>query len=293
MDRRLFKYNFSLLHIDYVKLDQKWNYRNIVSPYYRIYFIDEGEGWLSNANTNLKLEPGFIYIIPSYTLCSLKCDEYLSQYFIHFLEESADGKSLFANNRELVKVEAKPVDLTNFKRMMEINPGRGINRSDNPKVYEKDEYYKSYLELNSFQTLAKNMETNGILFQLLSRFLSMPNFKENTSNVIPSKILEAMSYIQINLKDDLTVKQLAERANLHIDYFSRLFLQYVGLRPISYINEKRIERAQYLMITGNATFEEIAYATGFETVNYFFRIFKKITGLSPGKYRNQNQIAIV
>ncbi|RZJ64896.1 MAG: AraC family transcriptional regulator [Flavobacterium sp.] len=289
----MFKYNFSLLHVDYVKLNHKWDYHNIVSPYYRIYFIDEGEGWLSDKNTKLKMEPGFIYIIPSFTLCSITCEEYLSQYFMHFLEESADGKSLFANNRALVKVKASDTDLQNFKRLLTINPGRGINRSNNPKVYEKDEYYKSDLELNNFQSLAKQMETNGIIFQLLSRFLTSSTFKETATNSIPSKILGAMSFIQLNLANDLSVKHLAARSNLHIDYFSRLFLQYTGSRPITYVNEKRIERAQYLMVTSNASFEEIAYATGFETVSYFFRIFKKTTGLSPGKYKNQNKITVV
>ncbi|RZL33317.1 MAG: AraC family transcriptional regulator [Pedobacter sp.] len=293
MDKRLFKYNFSLLHVDYVKLDHKWDYHNIVSPYYRIYFIDEGEGWLSDKNTRLKLEPGFIYIVPSFTLCSITCEKYLSQYFMHFLEESADGKSLFANNRALVKVKASDTDLQNFKRLLTINPGRGINRSDNPKVYEKDEYYKNDLELNNYQSLAKQMETNGIIFQLLSRFLTSSTFKETATNSIPSKILEAMSFIQLNLANDLSVRYLAARSNLHIDYFSRLFLQYTGSRPITYVNEKRIERAQYLMVTSNASFEEIAYATGFETVSYFCRIFKKTTGFSPGKYKNRNKITVV
>jgi len=35
-----------------------------------------------------------LYIIPSFTLCDLRCNEYLSQYFLHFFEESVEGISL-------------------------------------------------------------------------------------------------------------------------------------------------------------------------------------------------------
>src|SRR5262249_18727327 len=100
---KLSKYSFSLLHVDHVKLDRKWNYSHVISPYYRLYFIDEGEGFISNADKTLKLEAGYIYCIPSFTLCHLRCPGYLSQYFIQFFEESPDGISLFHNSRSLMK----------------------------------------------------------------------------------------------------------------------------------------------------------------------------------------------
>ena len=289
MAKRILKHSFSLLHVDYVKLNQKWNYRNVISPYYRLYYIDEGEAYVSNETNNVKLEPGFLYIIPSFTHCNLHCPHYLSQFFIQFFEDSANGISLFENNRKLMKVKAIEVDVENFKRILEINPGRGINRSQNPKVYEKNIYYKEYQELNNLQSISTYMETQGIILQLISRFLASQTFEPSSINSIPSKILDAISYIQVNLSKNLTVAHLAERANQHPDYFSRLFQQSTGERPITFIHEKRVERAQYLIITTNMPYEEIAQETGFENLPYFSRIFKKVTGTTPGKYREQSR----
>jgi hypothetical protein len=56
MSRRILKHFFSLLHADYVKLNQKWNYQNVISPYYRLYFIDEGRGFISNTQETVQLE---------------------------------------------------------------------------------------------------------------------------------------------------------------------------------------------------------------------------------------------
>jgi AraC-like DNA-binding protein len=290
MKRHFAGYNFSLLHVDYVKLNKKWNYTNVISPYFRIYYIDEGQGFIISKQEKIKLDPGYLYIIPSFTLCHLYCKDYLSQYFLHFFEDSADGISLFENNKKVIKVPAANIDIINFKRLLEINPGRGINRSDDPRDYEKQSYYKSYQELNKTVSDSVYFETQGIILQLISRFLNTRGFKNKKPEPLPSKILEAMRYIQLNLKANLTVNDLAEKANLHQDYFSRLFLKYTGQRPLSFLHEKRIERAQYLIATTNLSFIEIAENIGFESLSHFSKIFKKVTSLTPGEYRKQNRL---
>jgi len=290
MTENLLGYNFSLLHMDYVKLNDKWNYANVISPYFRIYYIDEGEGFISTKQEKIKLEAGHLYIIPSFTLCHLFCKTYLSQYFLHFFEESAQGISLFENNRRVIKVAARNIDIINFTRLLEINPGRGINRSDNPNDYEKNAYYKTYQELNITVNDSVFFETQGIILQLISRFLNSNGFKGKNTDPIPSKILDAIRYIQMNLKENLTINFLASRANLHQDYFSRLFLQYTGQRPLSYVHEKRIERAQYLLATTNLSYTEIAEKTGFENLSHFSKIFKKVTSVTPGEYKKQNRL---
>jgi AraC-like DNA-binding protein len=288
MVKNLVGYNFSLLHVDYVKLNKKWNYANVISPYFRIYYIDDGEGFITSKQDKIKLEQGYLYIVPSFTLCHLFCKAYVSQYFLHFFEESAEGISLFENNRKVIKVPACNIDIANFKRLHEINPGRGINRSDNPKDYEKQDYYKRYQELNKTVSDATYFETQGIILQLMSRFLDSRSFKSKTPDPIPSRILETMRHIQVNLKENLTVRYLAEKANLHQDYFSRLFLKHAGQRPLRYVHEKRIERAQYLIATTDLSYLDIAEKVGFETLSHFSKIFKKVTSLTPGEYKKQN-----
>lgn len=288
MNRRFAGHNFSLLHIDYVKLNKKWNYSNVISPYFRIYFIDEGEGYVSSKEGKIKLEQGYLYVIPGFTLCHLSCREYLSQYFLHFFEESADGISIFENNRKVIKVPACNSDIVNFKRLLEINPGRGINRSDNPTVYEKNVFYNSYQELNKTVNDSVYFETQGIILQLISRFLGSQRFKMNNADPVPSKILDATRHIQLNMKENLTVGYLAKRANLDQDYFSRLFFRYTGQRPLAYLHEKRIERAQYLIATTSLSFTEVAGKVGFESLPHFAKIFKKVTKLTPGEYKKQN-----
>lgn len=188
-----------------------------------------------------------------------------------------------------MKVKPLNQDVESLKRILQINPGRGINRSENPKVYEKDTFYKEYQGLNNLQSTSAYIETQGVILQLIARFLTSETFKPSVITSIPSKVLEAVSYIQLNLKENLTIKYLAERANQHPDYFSRVFQQATGERPMNFIHQKRIERAQYLIITSDMSYDDISAETGFETTAYFSRIFKKVTNMTPGGYKRHNR----
>lgn len=288
MSNGTFKYSFSLLHIDYVKLNNSWNFNNVISPYYRLYYIDEGMGSISNNSGKLILEPGYLYLIPSFTICNLNCEVYLSQYFIQFFEESPDGISLFNQTRNVMKLPATEIDIILIKQMLHENPGRGINRSNNPKVYEKEAYYKEYQSLNNKLKPHLKFENQGILLLLISKFLNTNDFEKSTHQAMPSKILNTMSHIQLHLGKNLTVAELAQRVNHNQDYFSKQFLIHTGQRPLNYIHQKKIERAQYLITTTNKSFLEIALDTGFSNLPHFSKIFKQIVSLTPGEYRHQN-----
>lgn len=278
------------MHADHVQLNDKWNYSNAISPYFRVYYIDDGEGQIHTTGQPIVLEPGYLYLIPSFTLCNLRCKKRLGQFFLHLFEYSAEGLSLFENNRRILKTPARESDIAGIKRLLKMNPGRGINRSDNPRVYEKSNYYTHYQELNNTVSDAVYFETQGIIYQLIARFLDAARFNSGKAEPIPSKVKDAINHIQLHLDDKLTVEDLAARAKLNEDHFSRLFFRYTGKRPVAYINAKRIERAQYLIATTNQSFAEIAGNTGFETVPYFSKVFKTITTLTPGEYRKRHEL---
>lgn len=285
------RYSYSLMNVDYVQLNHKWNYKNVVSPFYRLYLIDGGDGTLSTAAEEVFLEEGFLYLIPSFTAFNQRCDRFLSQYYIHFVEESPDGSSLFSSRRRPLKVKAGQTDLVCLKRIHELNPGRDLRQSDNPSVYEKSRIIKGFLDLNHTLSPAARFETDGIILQLLSRFLT-----NETSAMVQHptslKIQETIFYIEANLKKNLTVELLAKRVNQSADHFSDQFLKKTGQRPLAYILHKRVERAQFLLVTSNMPLSVIATETGFQSLSYFTRMFKKIAGVTPGRYLNSQSHTI-
>ncbi len=283
--------SFTLLNTDYVQLNKNWNYRNIKSIFYRLYYIDGGEGKLYNDAGTVTLEDGYLYLIPSFTICSYECRNKLSQYYISFMEGAADGISLFAANRKIFKLPAGAEDINCVKRILSLNPNRAIKTSYNPRDYEKTDILRSYQDMNNLIPPAVFMETCGLLLQLLSRFMAAENFRIAERTMIHPKVMDAINFIQTNLLSTITVEGLAQRANQHPDYFSRLFLKNTGERPLAYVQLKRVERAQLLLITTDLPFYRIAEETGFESLSYLSRIFRNHTGQTLSDYKRQNLIS--
>jgi AraC family transcriptional regulator len=184
-----------------------------------------------------------------------------------------------------MKVKATGADLDCFRRLLWLNPGRDLRKSDNPQVYEKTSVLKSFREVNAQLPLSSVIETQGLILVLLSRFLSNELYQSGKDSPIPSAILESMNYILTHLAGAITVEQLAGHAHLSTDYFSKSFYRHTGLRPLQYIHQKRVERAQFLILTTHLSFSAIATETGFESLSYFTRVFKAITRQAPGAYR--------
>lgn len=278
-----------LLHTDQLELNKHWNFSNVVSPFYRLYLAEAGQGLLVAPKSSIVIEQGFLYLVPSYTLCSYSCDDYLHQHYIHFTEELHAGRSLFFSNRKIFKVPAHTNDILLFKRVLELNPGRNLRRSNDPRIYQQSPALLDSKELNYRLPFHVQLETEGILIQLLSRFLASPQYHVSRTGAMPLRLHETLEYIQDNLGQPLTVATLAKQSHLHPDYFSRIFREEIGEGPLEYIRHKRIERAQVLIITTESSFSEIAFDTGFESLSYFSRVFKKYTGMSPGSYRLTHQ----
>lgn len=289
MNKIVLKSTFSLLNVDYVQLGDNWNYKNVTSTFYRIYLIDDGNGILYNPSSSCTLEKGYLYMVPSFTTCNYYCADHLSQYYISFIEDAPDGTSLFTYNRRILQVPAVQDDLEHFKRLLELNPNRGLQRSEDPKVYEKYPVLQSFRELNNHMQLSAYVETQGLILQVLSRFLT-PDCFQSPESMIHSKISDAINYIQTNLHKPITVSILAQRANQNTDYFSRLFKDNTGERPLSYIQLKRVERAQFLLVNTDLPLAKIASETGFENLSYFTRIFKERTGQTPGEYKKNHRL---
>ncbi|MFD0672880.1 helix-turn-helix transcriptional regulator [Cohnella sp. GCM10027633] len=75
-------------------------------------------------------------------------------------------------------------------------------------------------------------------------------------------------------------------------YFSYLFRKYVGIGPIDYLIQYRMNRARELLATGQFSVAEVARSVGYLDAYYFSRLFKKHAGLPPGavgEYRRRNR----
>ena len=273
-----------ILNIAYSELDQKWNYNDICSPFYRMYYIFDGEGLITHKGITYKLTPGNLFLIPSFTNSSYSCDESLSMIYVIFTNQLNDEIRINSFHDKIFEVEAQPQDKSLFERLLLLNPKMELVNND-PQKYDNWNYLNERKNNEAKKSLQEILESQGILLQLFSRFKTSENHDQNIKNSTISKIFPAIQYINHNLDKSLSVEKLAKEICLSPDYFSRLFLKVTKSRPIEFIQRKRVEKAQLLLVTTKHSLEKIAELSGLNNASYLSRLFKRYTGKSPGKYR--------
>ncbi len=93
------------------------------------------------------------------------------------------------------------------------------------------------------------------------------------------------SYIKENIDCTILLEDLAEKCQMSLGYFSRLFKSRTGSTPHQYILEKRVEVACEMLTKSSLSICEIAYCSGFSSQSHMTAIFKKLIGITPKCYR--------
>jgi AraC-like DNA-binding protein len=273
-----------LLHVGFIGLDHHWQFDKVISPFSRLYLITGGAGWVFHNDNKYELKPGNLYLIPSYTYSRYHCDDFLEQYYIHFIDEMAGGFSVYETMQVRYQNAAEELDHQLCAKLLALNPNRTVADID-PQQYDNKPELLSFNLPHTYPSLSHYGQTQGILMQLFSRFLS----DEGTSGIRRDKsfhqLTGALQFIHQHLHEKITIEQLAAILHLQVDYFSRLFLEVVGVRPMEYIHNKRLERAQLLLTTSSASLKEIAERVGIPNIYYFSRLFKRKYTIPPGEYR--------
>lgn len=92
-------------------------------------------------------------------------------------------------------------------------------------------------------------------------------------------------YIRLHLADDLSLTALSRLVCLSPNYMCMLFRESEGMSLGTFIEQSRMQRAAYLLITEDSQMQEIAARVGYRRVSYFCRAFKSYYGCTPRTYR--------
>ncbi|MBN1144767.1 MAG: AraC family transcriptional regulator [Bacteroidales bacterium] len=116
--------------------------------------------------------------------------------------------------------------------------------------------------------------------------------REETANYYQSKVQEVIQYIENNLDQELTIKTLAERSNISLFHFHRIFKASVGTPLGTYINRLRLDAAAKLIRQSGIPIGEIALQIGYNDVSAFSKSFTRTFSISPTDYRQNRESTI-
>lgn len=145
---------------------------------------------------------------------------------------------------------------------------------------------KKFKELEYKRNLKKPMVELESIMDTYSIILSlMQTEPEKYSPSDKQQILvPAMEYISQNYNKTITNDMLAGITGVSTVYFRKLFAQVVGVPPITFVHNLRIEKAKEMLRSDYSTLSDIAQSLGYSSLYDFSRDFKKHTGVAPSKY---------
>jgi AraC-like DNA-binding protein len=275
--------NINLLCCRYWWL-KNWESRDMSFPYWRIY-------WNKNRGSTIKFEekitelnPDRIVLIPPYTAFS-------SQFKNNTIPPSGyclEGGRVDHNN------PASNFLTEDFVLHLFIHFNLGMPYDFiSPQIFS---FEVSNDLKNDLERLTSDLQENHeqisvqsslIIYKII--ILTVSQIPKEYWNLTTSdqRILNVLRVIEEKLSEELTNQQLAQKANMAINSFTRFFREEIGVPPQQFIRQRRVQKASILLHHTAEAMEEIARRSGFCDRFHLARVFKETTGYSPAQYRKQ------
>lgn len=101
------------------------------------------------------------------------------------------------------------------------------------------------------------------------------------------RIRVMLQYIQEHYMEELNVAQVAASAMISESECLRCFHRTIGMPPVRYMKQFRIQKAAKLLRATNKKIGDIGAECGFLDTSYFTKVFREMNGCTPGEYRRR------
>lgn len=125
-----------------------------------------------------------------------------------------------------------------------------------------------------------------IIIKIFREYIQKPT-KHSLSLTNATRIERSLEYINANLSQKLSLKNLANKFGFCSVYYNKLFYEYTGLTFNKYLQKARCELACKLLISTDDSIQDICEKVGYFDPKHFYVLFKKHIGLAPNSYRKK------
>lgn len=241
----------------YARLNSTWNMRDVCSPYTRIYYVYDGEGWICTPSGEHKLRAGYMYLIPSGLKFDYRCDEMLNKLYMHVVLEMPDGFDMLGSFGDILELEM-PRELSEALL--------AAYRTDN---------------------MAAALRVKSGVLDTIAAFIDAYGEKLSPISSYSPLISAAFRLIKREMSARLTLKDIAAALDINPSTLGKRFRAETGAAVSDYIDSLLMQKLQRRLLAGDATLAEIADELGFCDQFYMSRYFKKRQGETPSAYRKR------
>ncbi len=269
--------DFELIYISKSKFENDWHSTLHMHPFTEIFFITSGQGTFQIGDEVVSVkESDLILINPncSHTERSVSSSNPL-EYIVFAINNLAIGISPSTLNEDNSKDALNTYKVLNF------------NKKKSEILYNLNTLINELEEKNLNYELACKSILTLFLIQVMRNTSSDIFITENFEKV-NIECMKIKNYIDSHYSENITLDFLSNLTYVNKFHLVHLFTKEMGISPINYLINKRIDESKNLLITTNYSIRDISSIVGFSNSSYFSQMFKKIAGISPKDFRLNN-----
>ena len=147
---------------------------------------------------------------------------------------------------------------------------------------------KSYINF-IHSSLKKDAFSQLTQEHILMLLLEIMSEQMHTNIKIDKRITLAKAYLDDHISTSVSLNQVAFAAHLSIRQLSELFKLQLGLTPLQYLREKRMQQAVLLLSQTSLPIERVAQAVGYQSLSAFSTRFHQYYGRTARYFRQNNK----
>lgn len=158
----------------------------------------------------------------------------------------------------------------------------------NSHIFLKDgEIFGKMLKEIIIEFSGKTKFFKEISASLLKQIITqMHRYGHQNNSTTSAPVAKAIEYIEKNLTINITNKKIAKTIGYHEYYLNRIFISSTGMTMHKYILNRRMSKAQHLILNTDMPLKDISTTVGFNNYTHFSDYFKKYFEYSPSSYRS-------
>lgn len=275
-EKNIYNIDFELLYISKSKYGEDWHSTSHFHPFTEIFFITHGNGIMEIDSIDVAVKEGDLIIInpncPHTEKSSYNRMDQL-EYIVFAIN------NLALANKSLPKLNGNDTNPTYYKIMNLNNNKSVILYYLNTLVHEVEEKQVNY------ELACKSILTLFIIY--ISRNTESTLLIADNPEKLNIECVKIKNYIDSHYSENITLDILSNLSYVNKFHLVHLFTKQMGISPINYLINRRIEESKNLLTTTNYSIRDISTIVGFSNSSYFSQMFKKFTGDSPRTYKNK------
>ena len=245
------------------KLDASWRGKNENMSCAKLYYIAAGKGYLSHNGRRFELVPGNLYLIPPRSGLFYGTQSEIEIWWAHFTADIFSSLDIFDVISCVYEISSA---------------GRKNLKKDTGEM----------IDCFGSGIAGRQIKAKALLLSILSSFFdatelsSLKHIEDGLSRFQP-----VFEYIDKRWRERISVGRLARLAKLERAYFSSLFTKTFKISPSVYVRQRKLERAEFMLLNTDTKLSAIAGELGFSDAFHFSRVFKAFKGISPHEFRRR------